>query len=89
MRVTVLFFASAREKVGQTRADVEIDGDSIYFVDFARHLQTLYPSLRLLDADGNLVTSTNFAVNKKYNREALSVLQNGDEFAIIPPISGG
>ena len=80
-RLKVLFFASCREAVGRRETSVVLDGPSTV----AGLLDTLcreHPSL------GPLSGSLQVAVNAEYaSREAR--LHDGDEVALIPPVSGG
>jgi molybdopterin converting factor subunit 1 len=93
MLITVLFFASAREKVGTSRAVINLAKPDATLLDLALEIQKQYPLLVLVnvssDASYSLVQSLNFAINKKYSRDATSVIKDGDEVALIPPISGG
>jgi molybdopterin synthase catalytic subunit/molybdopterin converting factor small subunit len=74
VRVSVRLFAGLREQAGWSRRDVD---------DVAR-LGDVWPKLELgQEPDGLL-----YAVNREYadrDRE----LQDGDEVALIPPVSGG
>ena len=80
-RLKVLFFASCREAAGLRETDVELDGPTTV----AALLDTLcraHPSL------GPLSGSLQVAVNAEYaSRDAC--LSDGDEVALIPPVSGG
>ena len=74
MHVTVRLFAGLRERAG--RATLELDG-----VERARDV---WPALGLGDEPPGLL----YAVNREYadrDRE----LRDGDEVALIPPVSGG
>jgi MoaE-MoaD fusion protein len=76
MRVTVRLFAGVRERAGTGRRDVELrDGAGVGEV---------WPALDLGDEPAGLV----YAVNRAYvNRD--EALEEGDEVALIPPVSGG
>ena len=81
LRVTVRLFASYREKVGQAQVDLELPhGASVG--DVAEAMLRSYPQLPGTAA--NLVV----AVNQEY-QEHDYVLSEGDEVALIPPVSGG
>ena len=74
MRVTVRLFAGLRERAG--RSTVELDG--------VRQAGDVWPALGLGDEPPGLL----YAVNREYadrDRE----LRDGDEVALIPPVSGG
>jgi molybdopterin synthase catalytic subunit len=76
MRVTVRLFAGLREHAGTGRRELELgDGASV---------EDVWPALELGDEPAGLV----FAVNRAYvdRNERLS---DGDEVALIPPVSGG
>jgi len=79
MKVLVYFFAQSREIVGESQQEFEIDDGS----DVTRLLNVLvrqFPGLKKLDI--------RVAVNSDY-AENSHLLHDGDEVAIIPPISGG
>jgi molybdopterin synthase catalytic subunit len=74
VRVTIRLFAGLRERAGTGRRELE---------DVAR-VADVWPRLRLGDEPGGLL----YAVNREYadrDRE----LRDGDEVALIPPVSGG
>jgi molybdopterin converting factor subunit 1 len=81
MRVTVRFFAVLRDKAGTDQVTLELaDGApvSIAMEQVAQHL----PSL------ANWLPRVAPAVNREYAaRDA--TLHDGDELALIPPVSGG
>ena len=73
MRVTVRLFAGLRERAGWARREVE-----------AATVGEVWPTLGLGDEPEGLL----YAVNREYaarDRE----LRDGDEVALIPPVSGG
>jgi MoaE-MoaD fusion protein len=76
MHVTVRLFAGLRERAGTGRRTLDLpEGASVAEV---------WPSLKLGDEPAGLV----YAVNRAYvGRE--SELSEGDEVALIPPVSGG
>ena len=80
-RLKVLFFASCREAAGRREVDLELDGP----LTVAGLLDTLcrdHPSLKGLSG------TLQVAVNAEYaSRDAR--LGDGDEVALIPPVSGG
>ena len=78
--LSVRLFASAREALGAGELRVDIhNGASVG--DLARQLRGSYPKLETLP---QLVISVNY----EYADES-QVLREGDEVAIIPPVSGG
>ncbi len=79
MRVQIYFFAQSREIVGDTQRSFDLaEGADVAHL-LARLLQQ-YPDLQHLDI--------RVAVNSEY-AENSQILHDGDEVAIIPPISGG
>jgi molybdopterin synthase catalytic subunit len=73
MPVTVRLFAGLREQAGWSRRELE-----------AATVADVWPALELGDEPGGLL----YAVNREYadrDRE----LRDGDEVALIPPVSGG
>ena len=79
MRIFVKFFALCREAAGQREAELELPAGSNVRGALER-LQEQYPRL---DARCLAV-----AVNQEYVEQE-RVLANGDELALIPPVSGG
>jgi len=78
MRITVRLFASARENAGLSQLAIDLpDGANVALA--AKKLNELHPGLG---------SSVAFAVNRTYARGD-AVLNDGDELAIIPPVSGG
>jgi molybdopterin synthase catalytic subunit len=76
MRVAVRLFAGLRERAGTSVRNVELaDGATVGDV---------WPALALGDEPAGLL----YAVNKEYAERA-AALSNGDEVAVIPPVSGG
>ena len=75
-RVTVRFFAALREQAGQRERELEL-------ADGAR-VDDVWPALGLGDEPRGLV----YAVNRAY-AERDAPLADGDEVALIPPVSGG
>src|SRR6266581_2329229 len=74
VRVTVRLFAGLRERAGTARLDVE---------DVAR-VGDVWAKLGLGDEPGGLL----YAVNREYAGPD-DALHDGDEVAVIPPVSGG
>jgi len=74
MHVTVRLFAGLRERAGAGR--LELDGVTT--------VADVWPALDLGDEPGGLL----YAVNRAYVERAHE-LHDGDEVALIPPVSGG
>ena len=81
MRVRVRLFAIQRELVGAREVPLELDPGAT-IEDAWRALVALHPGL----APGR--PAVRFARNSEY-ADADAVLEDGDELAIIPPVSGG
>lgn len=83
MKVKVLFFAASREAAGKSEETVELN-DGATTKTLLEHLVQSYPGL------SSVMRSCVFAVNQEYvpQSQALALQQN-DEVAIIPPLSGG
>jgi MoaE-MoaD fusion protein len=73
VRVRVRLFAGLRERAGWSTREIE-----------AATVADVWPALDLGDEPSGLL----YAVNKQYAERTLS-LSDGDEVALIPPVSGG
>ncbi len=80
MTVTVRLFASLRERAGRDRLVFEVEPACRLGTLLAR----LEAELPFLHAAGRLA----IAVNEEYARPETE-LAEGDEIALIPPVSGG
>jgi len=84
--IKILYFASAREITGIGSEVLECEDGTTSDKLFKKLLEK-YPKLIPLSEDLSI------AVNQKYidgdNDKPGVVLNNNDEFAIIPPVSGG
>jgi len=76
MRVTVRLFAGLRERAGTGSRDLELGEGA--------RIEDVWPALELGDEPAGLV----YAVNRTYV-EGGRALADGDEVALIPPVSGG
>jgi molybdopterin synthase catalytic subunit/molybdopterin converting factor small subunit len=76
MKVTVRLFAGLREQAGQSRREVELPSGA--------RVADVWPLLELGEAPPGLL----YAVNREY-AAADAPLGDGDELALIPPVSGG
>ena len=74
MRVSVRLFAGLRERAGTARLDV----------DDVERVEDVWAKLGLGDEPGGLL----YAVNREYVERG-AALHDGDEVAVIPPVSGG
>jgi molybdopterin converting factor subunit 1 len=81
MRCEVLLFAQVREAVGRERLAIDLpDGATVS--DAIERLTRDYPAI------GPLRDRIAVAVNQHY-QGAGALLRDGDEIALIPPVSGG
>lgn len=81
MKIRLLFFASLRERLRTTEAEHDLkDGATVadLWADLCRQSSELH----------EMTSSISFAVNQQYVDRA-TVLRDGDEVALIPPVSGG
>ena len=81
MRVEVLFFAGARDKVGQRAMGVSL-APGATVEKLLQQLSDSYPGFSTMAATAQV------AVNEEYAPKTLT-LKEGDEIAVIPPVSGG
>ena len=80
MKVNVKFFALGRELVGNSNLKIELEeGNSVQ--SLVEQLKSKHPKLKELK-------SFLVAVNMEY-ADMQQPLKEGDEVAIIPPVSGG
>ena len=84
MKVTVKYFASLRERVGKSNESIELPANSAVSDLWARVMPT-----RANDEHANVEDDPILAaVNHDYvGRE--HILQDGDEVAFFPPVTGG
>lgn len=81
MHITVRFFAMFREQLGTGQRELDLPDDSTAQDAFRESLAD-HPELAALDSSVMLM------VNEEY-AEPHHPLHDGDELAIIPPVSGG
>lgn len=72
-------FGITRDILGDREVIIEMNGQSV--ADLRKHLNSTYP--KLID-----LRSLFIAVNKNYAEDDLQ-LNEADEIALIPPVSGG
>ena len=82
MVVKVRFFAVTRDAAGTDRAELSLAGDSATVADAIAAIEDRYPAL------APHTSRMAFAVNLEYVARDY-VLSDGDELALIPPVSGG
>lgn len=81
MQIKVLFFAALHERVGERLITVDLE-ERTTVGDLYRDLSQRFPSL------AGYGSSLMFAVNADYVTPD-QALHDGDELALIPPVSGG
>ena len=81
MKVTVRFFALYRERAGASACSWRLP-EGATLADLLREIREAYPGLAPPAVE---IVS---AVNEEYAEGGL-VLREGDEIALIPPVSGG
>ncbi len=79
--VLVKFFASARDIVGKKDLQMEIEKDS-KVEDVMDDIFEKYPDLK--DMEDQLLISVN-----KDRTDKSEILKDGDEIAVMPPVTGG
>lgn len=80
MKINLLAFGLAKDIIGQQKVVLEVM-NGLTTDGFSAYLYSLYPSLY---ASPHI----RLAVNESYVQEPI-VLNEGDEVALIPPVSGG
>jgi molybdopterin synthase catalytic subunit len=81
MRIHVLFFALLRDRAGVAETTLELR-ESASVADAAQTLAEKFPAI------AQFLARTAFAVNQSY-APTETRLSDGDELALIPPVSGG
>lgn len=81
LKITVILFAAYRDRVGQRSVEIELPRRS-KVGDMAREMAKRYPNLT---SDHSTIV---VAVNEEYS-DHHEWLRDGDEVALIPPVSGG
>ena len=81
MKISVLYFATLRDRVGQRQEELEIP-DGIHAAALKALIADRHPELQ------EALATTILAVNKEYVDDD-HVIRPGDEVALFPPVSGG
>lgn len=81
IRITLLLFGQAREWAGASSIDLQLDSPATVDTAFAE-LKTRHPRL------AGMQNSLLFAVNEEYASRD-KPLADGDQVAVLPPVSGG
>ena len=90
MHVNVLYFGVLRDFFGVPGQSIELPAESTV-ADLLRILRQPTSNLPMMDTsqrDDQLWQSLAVAVNREYGSASI-VLRNGDEVALLPPVSGG
>ena len=91
MRVKVLYFGMLKDRFGAAEEQVELPGEGNVgaLLELLRgRTSNSVMSKEAGGADEQLWRSIAVAVNREYARPSL-VLREGDEVALLPPVSGG
>lgn len=89
IKVTVLLFAKARELAGVSSLSLNLPSETSPQVAFHEILLSNYPDLRPLADHCLLAVNHNYVQTNIKSDSTNYILKDGDELAIIPPISGG
>jgi molybdopterin converting factor small subunit len=90
MRVTVLYFGVLRDRFGAANQAVELaDGGAVAdLLRILRQQTSNHAMAGTSEWDEQLWRSLAVAVNREYGSASI-VLRDGDEVALLPPVSGG
>ena len=91
MQVKVLYFGILKDQFGAVEEQIELPGGSSAgeLLEFLRgRTSNLLMSQEASRADQQLWRSLALAVNREY-AQPTTVLHEGDEVALLPPVSGG
>jgi molybdopterin converting factor subunit 1 len=81
-RVTVLYFAAVRERLGKDREELDLPAEITDVAGFSTWLESTHPTLK------GTLAQCRFAVGEEF-RKSNHALEAGDVIAVIPPVSGG
>lgn len=91
MKIVVLLFASTREIVGKSSIDLNFDKkEEISLKSLLLSLERLYPELN--ESPQNLLRYCSISLNENYvlpEQFEETKIREGDEVALLPPVSGG
>ena len=82
MQIRLLFFARARELAGVGETQLAVPSGS----SAASVLQTILKTWPALE---EVASRCVLAINQEYMEDSSVVLKDGDEVAMLPPVSGG
>ena len=81
MRITVRLFALLKDRAGADRLELNLPEKST-IATAVEQLRQKFPAL------SDPLTHSAYALNRSYT-QSNTPLQDGDELALIPPVSGG
>lgn len=81
MKIKLLLFASAREIVGKEEVEIEFE-EGTKLRDCKSRMIKMFPPLE------KIIHRCSMAVNMDIKKDEY-ILREGDEIAILPPVSGG
>ena len=81
MELVVRFFALYRERAGANTHQLELS-EGATVADLTSEMRRLFPRLAPPEVDIVVAVNTDYA-------EPDTVLKNGDDICLIPPVSGG
>lgn len=82
IKVNVLFLGPARDFARRDAIEVRLNGENPTLSDILRAIRDTCPEL------GGLPSTWRWAVNQAFASDDAPI-RDGDEIAIIPPVSGG
>ncbi len=84
MKIRILYFAKSRELAEKAEETLELDPESATTVEVLNYIRKAYPNLE------SVLQTCVLALNHDYLAKGQVVLlKDGDEIAVIPPLSGG
>ena len=84
--VKILYFAGASTATGLTQETVSLPYKPFPLTSLASHLESLHPNTGL----GKVLASSQWSVDVEMVRDPEETMLNGgEEVAVIPPVSGG
>ena len=88
LRVKVLFFASLREQTGVPHVFVDLNSHECSLLALLKILceKFSYLTEEILKEEISIARNQKYLCNDSFGEV---ILQNGDELALLPPISGG
>jgi molybdopterin synthase sulfur carrier subunit len=85
VKIKVLYFASVREKLGREAEEIELPAGVATIAGLRAYLQSRGGAWAEALAEGRLLRT---AVNQDMAQPAAAI-QQGDEVAFFPPVTGG